>query len=234
MPVSENEINDFAVIDLLKEVDPQIRKGIAAQCSWRRYASGEQIIDRQSEATDIFFVVEGTVRVVNYSFSGREVTFDDLAVGSHFGELAAIDGEPRSASVMAITQCHIASLTQERFLNFLEQHPGVALKLMQGLTRVIRAATVRIMDLSTLAANNRVQADLLRLARNLMDDDGRALISPIPVHADIASRVSTTRETVARVLNDLARKGIVVREKNALVINNLDTLREMVEDVRGD
>lgn len=232
--MSESDTNDFAGIDLLADLDPTIRTEVALQCSWRRYSSGEQIIDRQSEATDIFFVVEGTVRVVNYSFSGREVTFDDLPTGGHFGELAAIDGEPRSASVMAISQCHIACMSQDRFLSLLEQHPGVALKLMQGLTRVIRASTLRIMDLSTLAANNRVQADLLRQARNLMDKDGKAVISPIPVHGDIASRVSTTRETVARVLNDLARKGIVVREKNALIISDLENLREMVEDVRGD
>ncbi len=232
--MSDSEANDFASIDLLADLEPAVRKKVALQCSWRRYASGEQIIDRQSEATDIFFVIEGSVRVVNYSYSGREVTFDDLESGSYFGELAAIDGEPRSASVMAITPCYIACMSQERFLSLLEQYPAIALNLMRGLTRVIRASTLRIMDLSTLAANNRVQADLLRQARNLMDDDGKAVISPIPVHADIASRVSTTRETVARVLNDLARKGIVVREKNALVISDLENLREMVEDVRGD
>ena len=92
---------------------------------------------------------------------------------------------------------------------------------------------LRIMDLSTLAANNRVHADLLRQARNQVDAEGPSIISPIPIHADIASRVSTTRETVARVLNDLARKGLVIREKNALVINDLESFQEMVENVRG-
>ncbi|NQW01949.1 MAG: Crp/Fnr family transcriptional regulator [Rhodospirillales bacterium] len=219
---------------MLADLDERERKDVAQQCRWRRYGAGEQIIDRQNETTDIFFVVDGTVRVVNYSLSGREVTFDDLSVGCHFGELAAVDSEPRSASVMALTQCNIASMTQDRFLHLLEKNPAIALKLMRGLTRMVRAATLRIMDLSTLAANNRVQADLLRQARNRIDAEGRAVISPIPVHADIASRVSTTRETVARVLNDLARKGIVIREKNALIITDLENLQEMVEDVRGD
>lgn len=232
--MSDREANDIRVITLLAELSDDQLQEVSQQCSWRRYAAGEQIIDRQNEATDIFFVVEGKVRVVNYSLSGREVTFDDLEAGSHFGELAAIDSEPRSASVMAISQCNIASLSQERFLALLEQNSAISLKLMRGLTRMVRVATLRIMDLSTLAANNRVQADLLRQARNRFDKDGKAIISPIPVHADIASRVSTTRETVARVLNDLARKGIVVREKNALVINDLESLQEMVEDVRGD
>ena len=90
------------------------------------------------------------------------------------------------------------------------------------------------MDLSTLAANNRVQADLLRLARNNMVGENRAELKPIPVHGDIASRVSTTRETVARVLSDLSRQGMVERQKDRLVIDDVDCLEDMVEEVRGE
>ena len=104
---------------------------------------------------------------------------------------------------------------------------------MRELTSMFRASTLRIMDLSTLAANNRIQSDLLRLAKTEVDD-GRAVLSPIPLHVDIASRVSTTRESVARVLNDLARKWLIVREKSAFIINYLGSLQEMVEEVRGD
>ena len=70
-------------------------------------------------------------------------------------------------------------------------------------------------------------------ARNNMRGKNEATISPIPLHGDIASRVSTTRETVARVMNDLARQGIVKRTKDSLVINDLERLKHMVEDVRG-
>ena len=113
-------------------------------------------------------------------------------------------------------------------------HPAIALKLMKHLAHLVRVSTTRIMDLSTLGANNRIHADLLRLARKLSDDDMTASISPIPVHGDVASRVSSTRETVARVMNDLARKGIVERQKEALLIKDLPRLEEMVEDVRGE
>lgn len=232
--VSNCETDDFLGIDLLADLSKADRKVTSQRCRWRRYDANEQIIDRQSVTTDIFFVVEGRVRVVNYSLSGREITFDDLDAGQYFGELAAIDSDPRSAGVMALTSCHIASMQQDHFIALLENNPAIALKLMRNLTSMIRTSTLRIMDLSTLAANNRVHADLLRQARKQPDGANKAIISPIPVHADIASRVSTTRETVARVLNDLARSGIVVREKNALIINDLENLQEMVEDVRGD
>ena len=89
------------------------------------------------------------------------------------------------------------------------------------------------MDLSTLGANNRVHADLLRLAEAGDKKDNTVMIKPIPVHGDIASRIGTTRETVARVLNDLSRRGIVKRTKDALVVSDLARLNEIVEDVRG-
>ena len=220
-------------ISLLCDLPQHALQAAAKNCRWRNYGANEQIIDRQSEATDVFFVREGWARVVNYSISGREITLDDIGCGGHFGELAAIDGQPRSASVMALTNCSVAIMSQECFLDLVDRNPSVALKVMHGLASIIRNSTERIMDLSTLAANNRVQADLLRQALNNLDGENSASISPIPVHADIASRVSTTRETVARVMNDLARQGIVERQKNVLVVQEVDRLQQMIEEVRG-
>ena len=105
---------------------------------------------------------------------------------------------------------------------------------MRSLAGIVHTSTDRIMDLSTLAANNRVQADLLRLDKAQNGDGDTAELSPIPVHSDIASRASTTRETVARVLNDLARRGVVERQKDALVVLDVEQLSDMVEEVRGE
>ncbi|MCK5546880.1 MAG: Crp/Fnr family transcriptional regulator [Rhodospirillaceae bacterium] len=232
--VSESNIDSLNNIRLLAELDNSEQAVVEKSCRWKAYDASEQIIDQHSDSRDIFFVVEGRVRVVNYSLSGREITFDDLDAGSHFGELAAIDGLPRSASVMALDNARIASLPAEQFQEIILGHPSIALKLMKHLAHLVRTSTSRIMDLSTLGANNRIHADLLRMARKVSSDGGSASISPIPVHSDIASRVSTTRETVARVMNDLARKGIVERQKDSLLINSVDTLEEMVEDVRGE
>ena len=224
----------LADIRLLTELSADEVEIIEKNCRWKTYGASEQIIDQHSDSRDIFFVAEGRVRVVNYSLSGREITFDDLEPGSHFGELAAIDGLPRSASVMSLSETRIASLPAEQFQNVILEHPNIALKLMKHLAHLVRTSTSRIMELSTLGANNRIHADLLRMARKVTTDDLTASIAPIPVHSDVASRVSTTRETVARVMNDLARKGIVERQKNALLIKDLERLEDMVEEVRGE
>lgn len=222
-------------IDMLRGLPDSLRNEAARLCRWKRYAPGEQIIDRESDSRDVYFVVEGAVRIVIYSASGRELTLDDLLTGAFFGELAAIDGLPRSASAMAVHDTTIASLPADQFLRLLGAYPDMTLRVMRRLAAVVRAATERIIDLSTLGANNRVHAELLRLGRMAEQDaNGHPILTPIPVHGDIASRVSTTRETVARVMNDLARAGIVKRERNALVVLDLDRLEEMVEAVRGE
>jgi len=233
--LSGSDGNTLRGIELLSGLPTEELEKIEKTCRWKRYDKEEQIIDRQSDSRDIFFIVNGRVRVVIYSLSGREVTLDDNETGSFFGELAAIDGYPRSASVMALTETLVASLPPQQFADILSRHPEIAMKVMRRLAWVIRSATERIMDLSTLGANNRVHAELIRLASADLDEDSNfAVISPIPVHSEIASRVSTTRETVARVLNELARQGIVQRQKSSLMIADMDRLRAMVEDVRGE
>jgi CRP-like cAMP-binding protein len=225
----------FDRAQLLKSLTQAERDGLVRQCRFRRFAAGEHIIDGQSGSRDVFFVIEGTVRVINYSLSGREVTLDDIAAGGCFGELAALDGGPRSAFVMAQGgEAVTAAMPHEVFLDLLSHKPLIGLEIMRRLARMVRQATERIMDLSTLGANNRVHAELLRQALAAPNDGRVSTITPIPLHADMASRVSTTRETVARVLNDLARSGIVERKKNSLVVRNIPRLALLVEDVRGN
>ncbi|MEO5336825.1 MAG: Crp/Fnr family transcriptional regulator [Magnetospirillum sp. WYHS-4] len=232
--MAEGGSNNLAGVDLLAGLSADERLAVEQACRWKRYAPQEQIIDRQSDTRDICFVVRGRVRVVNYSLSGREITLDDIAEGNYFGELAALDGQPRSASVMALTECLIATLPPDHFLKTLERHPAMALKVMRRLANVVRVSTDRIMDLSTLGANNRVHAELLRQARTNMTGENSAVIKPIPVHGDIASRVSTTRETVARVMNDLARQKVLERKKDCLAIPDVERLQDLVEEVRGE
>ena len=234
VPAGDGDKSLLSGISLVSDLTRDELNSVEKQCRYKRFSAQEQIIDRNSVTTDVFFVVRGRVRVVNYSVSGREITFDDLEEGSYFGEMAALDGQPRSASVMALEDSLIVALPRRPFLEILARHPKVALKAMMQLAKIVRTSNERIMDLSTLAANNRVQAEVLRQARCHMAGDNVAEIKPIPVHGDIASRVSTTRETVARVMNDLARMGLVERTRDALVVSDVDLLESMVIEVRGE
>lgn len=221
-------------IRLLAGLSPDVIEEVNKQCRWKWYDANEQIIDRQADSNEVYFIVSGRVRIVIYTVGGKEITLDDFTDGAQFGEIAAIDGLPRSASVMAIDRSLLAAMPQSRFMTLLTGHPIVAERVLKTMAHIIRISNERIMDLSTLGAANRVHAEILRQAKANMVDDNQAFITPMPIHSDIGSRISSTRETVARVMNDLARKGYLERAKNGLKVYNVPELEKMVEEVRGD
>ena len=223
----------LAGISLLRDLSENALITLSNCCHWQNYKPNEQVLDKHSDTHDVYFIIQGRARVVNYSITGREVSFDDREAGDYFGELSALDSEPRSANVVALEAMTVARLSQEGFNQLLIDHPKVTVKLLKGLAKIVRVSNNRIMDLSTLGANNRVHAEILRLAKPGIGSDNIARVSPFPFHGDIASRVSTTRETVNRVFSDLSRKGIVKRSKNDLVVLDVNRLTKMIEHVRG-
>jgi CRP/FNR family transcriptional regulator, cyclic AMP receptor protein len=231
--LSAPETHNLAGIKILADLNEDQLRDFERSCRWRRFAPDEQIVDQQADSNDVYFITRGRVRVVNFTYSGKEVALEDLSEGQYFGELAAIDGRPRSSSVVAIEDSDIAKMTPERFIAVMKMYPDVGLNVMRNLASIIRTSTERIVDLSTLGANSRVHGELLRQAALSSSGDNSAIIKPIPVHSDMASRASTTRETVARVLSDLAKKGIVKREKDSLVICDVLALEDLVDEVRG-
>ena len=106
--------------------------------------------------------------------------------------------------------------------------------LLPQLVTKIPALTTRVYEFSTLAVSNRIQAELLRLA-SLADPAGKAArIAPAPTHTEIASRVSTHREAVTRELARLSRIGLIERERNALLVKDVERLAEMVHEATGE
>jgi len=227
------QIHDLTNIRILAGLTPEQRRDFEVSCRWKRFAPEEPVIDQLDTTRDVYFIARGRVRVVNFTLSGKEVALDDIGAGGHFGELAAIDGKPRSSAVVAVEDSDIAKMAPERFLKLMKTHPLVALEVMKSMAGVIRVSTERIVDLTTLGANNRVHGELLRQARAAKQQDNIAIIRPIPVHGEMASRASTTRETVARVISDLTRQGIVKRERDALIVTDYAALEHLVDEVRG-
>ena len=151
-------------IRLLESLSEAELGALEQRCRWRRAGAGQQIIDRSSDDRDVFFVVQGSVRAVDFSPSGREVVYAVIGAGGHFGELSAIDGLGRSASVIAIEPCLLAALTPIQFESLVVGQPQVALELLRGLVAIIRSTDERLSELSTLSAMARVCRELLRLA----------------------------------------------------------------------
>ncbi len=207
---------------------------IQRRCSCRRYDPGEAIVDYLDTSDDVFFVATGEVRVTIYSVSGKAVSFRNLGPGNVFGEYAAIDGGSRSASVEARTSCLLASMSAAAFVELLQTEPAMAQALIRQLVSNIRTLTTRVYEFSTLVVNNRIQAELLRLASLAPREGKSARLFPAPTHAEIASRVSTHREAVTRELNRLSRMGIIERQNGTLIVRDIDQLTAMLHEMTGE
>lgn len=219
--------------DLLRGLSSGEIEALTRLCAWRRYDEDQKIVGQDSGGADMLFVAAGRVRVTIFAANGQEVAFRDLGAGKSFGELAVIDRHARSASVVALEPSWIAALPHDAFWAMLRAHPSVVERLLRQLASLVRNLTDRVVEYSTLGVRNRIQAELVRMARAAGVARNRATLAPIPRHADIASRVSTNREAVARELAELARAGLVERRRDALVVLDVKRLAAMVAAVRG-
>lgn len=205
---------------------------ITDQCDWRRYDRDQLILDRDSTSTDVYFVLEGEVRVVNYSVLGREVRFATFQPGEYFGELAAIDDLPRSASVHATGDTLVAVISGEKFRAILARHSNTAMHVMRRLARFVRDSDDRIMDLSTLSAFQRVYSEILKRAKADKSSPGQWILRPYPSDREIASRAGVTQDTVARAIVQLRQAGLAKRKNLNLHIRDRDKINSLIERYR--
>lgn len=198
---------------------------LAQQCAIREYAAQELILGHKDETFDVLFLLEGLARVSIYSADGQRVGFRDIVAGTIFGELSAIDGHPRSASVEAIETCAVAVMRRPQFLAAIAHHPEFNMAVARHLTGQVRVLTRRVFEFSTMAVRQRLWAELLRLAESAPPEGKGALLSPPPTHAEIASRISTHREAVTREFAWLEAQGFIVKKGRALKVPSIEKLR---------
>ena len=217
---------------LLEGISAAALEELAQRCRWRRFDSGQRVISREARDQDVYLIVSGRVRVTSFSAAGRQVTYRDIPAGDWFGDFAAIDGRARSADIVALEDTLLAAMDPAEFRQILHEHPAVCDHVLRRLVASVRELTERVFDLSTLGVQNRVHAELLRLAREAGVKANTARIDPAPKHTDIASQVSTYREQVTRELSAMAKQGLVERAGGALLIPDVARLEEIVAAVR--
>jgi CRP-like cAMP-binding protein len=219
-------------VKLLAGVPAACLDALAQECRWRRVLAGQRVISRDAQDHDVYLIVGGKVRITAFSSAGRQVTYRDIGTGDWFGDLAAIDGGSRSADVDALDDTLLASMTPTLFRRLLHDHPVVCDRTLDRLAALVRDLTERVFEFSTLGVQNRVHAELLRLAREAGVEGNAARIDPAPRHSDIAGKVSSYREQVTRELSTMAKQGLIARSGRALVIPDVERLERIVSEVR--
>lgn len=214
-------------IALLAEAPPEVLAELEAKVRWIDYLPNEVIVDRDDESTDVFLISKGRVKVMDYLGESQDVALAEMAAGSAFGELSAVDAKKRSARVTALEHTTLAVLERSEFRKLLLRCPGIALMLLKRFAKVIRTLNTRITSVSTMTPHQRVYFELIRMSEPNPMGDGTWIIQNMPHHNEIASWSSTGPQDVATAIGQLAREGVVERKHKTLVIKQHGRLQQL-------
>jgi len=163
----------------------------------------EVVVSPEKPANDVYFVLKGTFEVSTFSEKGKIVFYRTITPGDLFGEIAAIDGMPRSATVKSLGQGQLIRIGGSDFKDMVETSSDFAAWLVRRYARLVRNLTNRLYEQIAYDVATRILAELIRLAEEAGVVDNRAHIKPMPPHHVIATHCGTTREAVTRELNYL-------------------------------
>ena len=194
----------------------------------KRFKSGNLIFLEESEGKNLFFVIEGSVKVTRLSKDGREVILAMLNAGDFFGEMSLLDGESRSANVIALENTEVLSLNRNDFLDVLNDYPKIAIQLLKEMTSRLRKSDRQIVSLSLSDAEKRIALCIVRFADEQgIIKNGEVTIPKIPIQQDIANMAGTSRETVSRAMSLLSEEKYIKRNgKELKILNYKDFIKE--------
>jgi CRP-like cAMP-binding protein len=196
---------------LFKTLNEQERRDIAARAQLRIFASDEPIFHVGEPGYSMMGVMVGVVRISLPTWKGKDVILADLPAGEVFGEIALLDGKPRSASATALTKCELLVLERRDLLSFLERSPTARLNLMELLCGRIRRSDERMAEIAFFDLPARLAKALLHYSAQ---GNGKLSLS----QRELAEMAGATRENVNRCLREWQRRGILQLKNRRTII----------------
>ena len=199
----------------------------------RSFPAATRVFHEGDSSDACYIVSEGSFRVTREHSDGRAITLATLGPGEIFGELAMLDGDKRSASAESITDGTLLALPANDVRNLLSRNPEIALKLVAGLVRRLRAANMRLSRQSFQTVPSRVAGILAQLSRDGQEPgvDGDGEMSEVTIRmnqTDLAQLAGTSRESVSRFLAELERAGVVRSGRGRVTVLQPNKLRNYI------
>jgi CRP/FNR family cyclic AMP-dependent transcriptional regulator len=219
----------LAQVALFANLDEESLVELAAVVRRRGFRAGEVIFHRDDPGQVLYVIREGKVKITINSPEGHEVVLAVFGPGDYFGELALLDGQPRSASAVALEDVEAYALQRSDFIRAVMSHPRIAVQVMNVLSRRLRQTDAMIEDLLFLDVHGRVAKKLLDLAElhGVRTPEG-ILIDMRLTQSDLAALVGASRESVNKVMGYFVAKRFISAEKRKITILRLADLRRRI------
>ena len=190
-------------------------KALSGQGVVKSFPRNAVIVNEGDETDSLYVVIAGRVKFFVSDEDGKEVILGTQGPGGYFGEVA-LDGGPRSASVIALEQSRFAVIPREKVRDFLRTHPDFAIHVIQKLIARTRVLTESVKSLALMDVYGRVARLLLEMA---VEQDGKLVVTEKLTQQDIASRVGASREMISKIFKDLTAGGYLTVERQQITIN---------------
>ncbi|MBW1807068.1 MAG: Crp/Fnr family transcriptional regulator [Deltaproteobacteria bacterium] len=218
-------MSDYAISNLLQRVsifanvDDRAIDSLSDMIISKDYSKGSLVFGQEEPGDALFIIAKGRVKIVLYGESGKEITLSFFRKGDFFGEMSLLDDMPRSANVVTTEDSTLLILKRDDFKKHLVENPTTAVNVLAELSKRLRKADEIIGNLALLDVYGRVARVLIDLGEKEGEkvEDGM-LIRKRPTQQDIASMVSTSRETVSRALNEFQKRGLLIMDGKKVIL----------------
>jgi CRP-like cAMP-binding protein len=211
---------------LFAGLDPEALEAIARSLRIRRFRRGEVLFHEGDPGDALFIVASGAVKVVVPSEEGEEAILATLKRGDFLGELALLDGAPRSASAIALEATDVLTLPRDQFRALANAEPAIRDALLEAMARELRRLTRHVAELHFLDLTGRLAARLARLAEEhgeLLPDGSVRLDAPL-TQSDLAAMIGATRQSVNKLLGEFEEEGLLRLERDSIVVADVQAL----------
>jgi len=221
----------LAQVPLFKGLAGEHLRRLTDACRRRKLRADETLFYEGDPGHTLYLVVSGQVKIQRVTPSGKLVVLAVRGPGEHVGEMALLDGEPRSADAVTLEPCELLMLDRERFLDCMAEHPQIALNMLASLTRRLREAANQTEGLRELDVLGRLAAALLELAESHGEPGATGIRITIRLtQQELADRIGATRVSVNKALGRLKSVRAVGSERGGLVVTDAAELRRLCAD----
>ena len=226
---SRGHLAYLAQVPLFAELDAPTLQSIATHLRVRAFAAGEIIFHRGDPGQVMYLVRQGKVKISLTSPDGQEVSLALLGPGEYFGELALLDGQPRSADAAALEAVDTYWLRRDDFISAVMHHPLIAVQVMNVLARRLRQTDEMVQDLLFLDVHGRVAKKLIELTEThgSRTSDGIRIEMRL-TQGELAALVGASRESVNKVMGYLTDKGYIRTDRHRITVARLTELRRRI------
>jgi len=212
---------------LFRELAPATLDRISAYLKRRSLPKGAVIFRKGDPGVGLIGVLSGAVKISVASADGRDIVLNIIRQGEVFGEIALLDGRPRTADATAMSDCELMAIERREFIPFLRSQPDVTIKLMEILCARLRRTSEQVHEVTFLNLSTRLAKTLLRLAANA-DDAERGAGRETITQREISQIVGRSRESTNKRLRAWQKRGWIRLQRGSVTVLKPEKLKDII------